>query len=152
MSDETIEVSVVMPCLNEADTLATCIRKARTAMDAAGLRGEVVVADNGSVDGSQEIAVREGARLVPVRARGYGAALMGGIAAARGRFVVMGDADDSYDFTEVPNFVERLREGHDLVQGCRLESGGGRVLPGAMPTLHRWLGNPMFSSLAQRWF
>ena len=147
-----IEVSVVMPCLNEADTLASCIRKARVAMDAAGLTGEVIVADNGSVDGSQAIAVREGARLVPVVARGYGAALMGGIAAARGRFVIMGDADDSYDFSEVPRFVARLREGHDLVQGCRLKSGGGRVLPGAMPALHRWLGNPMFSVLARRWF
>jgi glycosyltransferase involved in cell wall biosynthesis len=141
-----------MPCLNEGDTLASCIRKARAAMDAAGLAGEVIVADNGSVDGSQAIAIREGARLVPVVARGYGAALMGGIAAARGRFVIMGDADDSYDFGEVPRFVSRLREGHDLVQGCRLKSGGGQVLPGAMPVLHRWLGNPMFSVLARRWF
>ena len=141
-----------MPCLNEADTLATCIRKALTAMRHAGIAGEVVVADNGSTDDSPAIATAEGARLVPVADRGYGAALMGGIEAAHGRFVIMGDADDSYDFGEVPTFVERLREGYDLVQGCRLESGGGRVLPGAMPRLHRWLGNPMFSRIARRWF
>ncbi|HKB10522.1 MAG TPA: glycosyltransferase family 2 protein [Vicinamibacterales bacterium] len=146
------EVTVVMPCLNEADTLATCIRKARAAMTRAGIAGEVVVADNGSTDQSPAIARAEGARLVPVAARGYGAALMGGIDAARGRFVVMGDADDSYDFGEVPAFVEQLRQGYDLVQGCRLASGGGRVLPGAMPRLHRWLGNPMFSRIARRWF
>ena len=147
-----LEVTVVMPCLNEADTLAICIRKARVAMRNAGIAGEVVVADNGSTDDSAAIARAEGARLVLVADRGYGAALMGGIDAARGRFVIMGDADDSYDFGEVPAFVERLREGYDLVQGCRLESGGGRVLPGAMPRLHRWLGNPMFSRIARRWF
>jgi glycosyltransferase involved in cell wall biosynthesis len=147
-----IELSVVMPCLNEADTLGTCIRKARLAMAQAGIVGEVIVADNGSTDASLEIARAEGARLVPVRDRGYGAALMGGIEAARGRFVIMGDADDSYDFGEVPKFVERLRDGHELVQGCRLESGGGTVLPGAMPRLHRWLGNPMFSRIARTWF
>ena len=124
-----------MPCLNEADTLATCIRKARAAMDDAGILGEVVVADNGSTDGSVEIATREGARVVGVAAPGYGAALMGGINAARGHFIVMGDADDSYDFRTIPAFVQRLREGSELVQGCRLESGGGRVMPGAMPFL-----------------
>ena len=147
-----VEVSVVIPCLNEADTLATCIRKAQDGMARAGIAGEVVVADNGSTDGSPAIATAAGARLVPVADRGYGAALMGAIQAARGRFVVMGDADDSYDFGEVPAFVERLREGFDLVQGCRLPSGGGRVLPGAMPPLHRWFGNPMFSRIARTWF
>jgi glycosyltransferase involved in cell wall biosynthesis len=151
-STDDLEVSVVMPCLNEADTLATCIRKARGALDEAGIRAEIIVADNGSSDASVEIAEREGARVVSVTARGYGAALMGGIDTAKGRFIIMGDADDSYDFGEIPKFVERLREGFDLVQGCRLESGGGRVLPGAMPFLHRWLGNPMFSVLARRWF
>ena len=105
----------------------------------------MIVADNGSTDGSPALAERAGARVVPVPAKGYGAALMGGIAAARGRYVIMGDADDSYDFLEIPRFVEKLREGNDLVQGCRLPSGGGRVLPGAMPFLHRWLGNPLFS-------
>src|SRR6267378_4532035 len=147
-----IEVTVVMPSLNEADTLATCIRKARTAMENAGIVGEVLVADNGSSDDSVAIARSAGARVVLVTEKGYGAALMGGITAARGRFVIMGDADDSYDFGELPKFVERLRAGDELVQGCRLASGGGRVLPGAMPPLHRWLGNPVFSRVARRWF
>jgi len=151
-SQPVVEVSVVMPCLNEADTLATCIRKARAALDGAGICGEIIVADNGSTDESIAIAHREGARVVPVKTPGYGAALMGGIEAARGRFVVMGDADDSYDFGELPKFVDELRAGNDLVQGCRLEAGGGRVLPGAMPFTHRWFGNPMFSVLARRWF
>ncbi len=152
MSSEAPELSVVMPCLNEADTLAVCIRKAIAAMDQAGIVGEVIVADNGSTDGSREIAVREGARLVDVAARGYGSALKGGIAAARGRFVLMGDADDSYDFGEIPAFVERLRQGDELVQGCRLAKGGGKVMPGAMPFLHKWWGNPMFSAMARWWF
>jgi glycosyltransferase involved in cell wall biosynthesis len=151
VSDE-VEVSIVMPCLNEADTVATCVATARRALDAAGIQGEVVVADNGSADGSRQLAERAGGRVVLVTERGYGAALMGGIEAARGRFIVMGDADRSYDFLEVPRFVERLREGFDLVQGCRLPSGGGRVLPGAMPGLHYWLGNPLFSALARVWF
>jgi glycosyltransferase involved in cell wall biosynthesis len=146
------EVSVVMPCLNEADTLAVCIAKARRAFAEHGIAGEVVVADNGSIDDSPEIARREGARLVQASERGYGNALMAGIEAARGRYVVMGDADDSYDFLELPRFVEKLREGYELVQGCRLPSGGGRVLAGAMPLLHRRLGNPLFSALARRWF
>jgi glycosyltransferase involved in cell wall biosynthesis len=150
--DDAPEVSVVMPCLNEADTLEICIRKALAAFASAQIMGEVIVADNGSTDGSQEIATRAGARVVPVKFRGYGNALMGGIAAARGRFVIMGDADDSYDFGEVPAIVAKLREGYSLVQGCRLETGGGKVMPGAMPFLHRWLGNPMFSRLARWWF
>ena len=147
-----VEVSVVMPCLNEADTLAVCVGKALGAMRRYGIAGEVVVADNGSTDASVRIAVESGARVVAVAARGYGAALMGGIAASRGRFIVMGDADDSYDFGEIPRFVERLRQGYDLVQGCRLPSGGGRIMPRAMPALHRWVGNPLFSVLARRWF
>ena len=147
-----VEVSVVMPCLDEADTVAACVAKALRALDEAGIAGEVIVADNGSTDRSRELAARTGARVVPVPERGYGAALMGGIAAARGRYVVMGDADDSYDFLEVPCFVEKLREGYDLVQGCRLPSGGGRVLPGAMPLLHYWLGNPLFSAIARLFF
>jgi len=151
-SDGSCELSIVMPCLNEAETLATCIAKARRAMAEASIAGEVVVADNGSTDGSQAIAEREGARVVPVAARGYGSALMGGIAAARGRFVLMGDADDSYDFLEVPRFMAPLRAGAELVQGCRLPSGGGTVAEGAMPFLHRWWGNPMFSAMARRWY
>jgi glycosyltransferase involved in cell wall biosynthesis len=141
-----------MPCLNEADTIASCIGKAMEALRAHRISGEVVVADNGSTDGSQEIATALGARVIPVAEKGYGSALMGGIAAARGRFVVMGDADDSYDFREIPGFLAKLRDGYDLVQGCRLPAGGGRVMPGAMPFLHRWWGNPMFSWLARGWF
>ena len=147
-----VEVSVVMPCLNEAETLGVCVEKAQRALREAGIAGEVIVADNGSTDGSQAIAERLGARVVPVRDRGYGNALMGGIASARGRFVIMGDADDSYDFLAIPAFVDKLREGYDLVQGCRLPAGGGRVMPGAMPRLHRYWGNPMFSAMARRWF
>jgi hypothetical protein len=147
-----LELSVVMPCLNEADTIATCVRKALKAIEEHGLDAEVVIADNGSTDGSQAIAQGLGARVVPVAAKGYGSALMGGIAAARGRYVIMGDADDSYDFTEIPKFVGALRGGFDLVQGCRLPAGGGTVLPGAMPFLHRWWGNPMFSFMARNMF
>ena len=149
---DDLELSVVMPCLNEADTIEVCIRKAKEAMALAGIRGEIVVADNGSTDGSQAIAHRLGARVVPVAVKGYGSALMGGIAASQGRFVIMGDADDSYDFREIPRFVEKLRGGADLVQGCRLPSGGGTVLPKAMPFTHRWCGNPMFTALARTWF
>jgi glycosyltransferase involved in cell wall biosynthesis len=147
-----IEVSVVMPCLDEADTLRVCIEKAQQAMRESGIIGEVIVADNGSTDDSSLIAITSGARLVHIENRGYGNALMGGIAAARGKFVIMGDADDSYDFREIPRFVEKLRAGAELVQGCRLPSGGGTVKPGAMPFSHRWLGNPMFSFLVRHMF
>lgn len=149
---EQFELSVVMPCLNEADTVAACVEKAVRALREARISGEVLVADNGSTDGSQQLAEAQGARVVAVSAKGYGNALMGGIAASRGRFVVMGDADDSYDFLEIPKFVARLREGFDLVQGCRLPAGGGTVPPGAMPWSHRWIGNPLFSLLARSWF
>ena len=147
-----IEVSVVMPCLNEADTLETCIGKAQRAFQDNDIPGEIIVADNGSTDGSVAIAGRMGARVVHVEAKGYGNALMGGIAAAGGRFVIMGDADDSYDFLEILRFVEKLRQGYDLVQGCRLPSGRGKIMPGAMPFLHRWWGNPMFSAIVRHWF
>lgn len=148
MGEEGLEVSVVIPCLNEHETVGMCVQKAVGALTQSGLAGEVIVADNGSTDGSVEIAESLGARVVAVRARGYGHALRGGIEVARGRYVIMGDADDSYDFREVPRFVSELRKGYDLVQGCRLPSGGGKVLPGAMPWLHRWIGNPMLSWLA----
>ncbi|HTA74126.1 MAG TPA: glycosyltransferase family 2 protein, partial [Gemmatimonadaceae bacterium] len=147
-----IEVSVVMPCLNEAETVGQCVAKARAALSSYGVEGEVIVADNGSTDGSQAIATAAGARVVPVSERGYGNALMGGIAAAQGTYVVMGDADMSYDFDEVPRFLDRLRAGDELVQGCRLPSGGGTVVAGAMPPLHKWWGNPMFSWMARVWF
>ncbi len=147
-----IELSVVMPCLNEADTLEICIQKAQTAMTDHSIVGEVVIADNGSTDGSVGIANRMGARVVNVTERGYGAALRGGIEAAHGKYVIMGDADDSYDFLQIPKFVEKLREGNELVMGCRLKGGGGTVLPGAMPKLHRWWGNPMFSAMVRTMF
>jgi glycosyltransferase involved in cell wall biosynthesis len=143
------EVSIVMPCLNEAETLATCIRKAKRALWEQEIDGEVIVADNGSTDGSQAIALREGARLVEVTARGYGNALIGGITAARGRYVIMGDADDSYDFLDVPSFVVKLREGYDLVMGNRFKGG---IKPGAMPLLHRYLGNPVLSAMGRLFF
>lgn len=148
----TIELSVVIPCLNEADTLASCVGKALRAMEDHGVSGEVIVADNGSTDDSMNIAHTSGARVISVEGPGYGRALMGGIESARGRYVLMGDADDSYDFLELPNFLEKLRAGFDLVQGCRLPSGGGRVLPGAMPLTHRYVGNPLFTLLVRWWF
>jgi glycosyltransferase involved in cell wall biosynthesis len=152
MAAKEIELSVVMPCLNEADTLEICISKAQKAMRETGINGEVVIADNGSTDGSISIANRMGARVVNIAERGYGAALRGGIEAAYGKFIIMGDADDSYDFLEIPKFVEKLREGNALVMGCRLPGGGGQVLPGAMPHLHRWWGNPMFSAMVRKMF
>jgi glycosyltransferase involved in cell wall biosynthesis len=147
-----IELTVVMPCLNEADTVAICVSKAVSTLSSMGIPSEVIVADNGSTDGSQELARSAGARVVQVAERGYGAALMGGIREARGKYVVMGDADDSYDFAALPFFYEKLRAGIDLVQGCRLPRGGGTVLPGAMPFLHRWFGNPALSSLVRLMF
>jgi glycosyltransferase involved in cell wall biosynthesis len=146
----SLEVSVVIPCLNEADTLEACIAKAQRALAQHNITGEIIVADNGSTDRSLAIAHRMGAEIVHVTAKGYGNALMGGIAAARGKFIIMGDADDSYDFLQIPHFVEKLRAGFELVQGCRLPSGGGTVQPGAMPFLHRWFGNPILSGLT-RW-
>lgn len=152
LSSGTVELSIVIPCLNEAESIGICVEKATRSIREAGITGEVIVADNGSRDGSREISERLGARVVAVPLRGYGNALMGGIAAARGRYILMGDADDSYDFLEMPKFLHRLREGAELVQGCRLPSGGGGVRPGAMPFLHRWIGNPALSRLARTMF
>ena len=144
-----VEVSVVIPCLNEANSLAMCVDKARDAFRAAGLSGEVIVADNGSTDGSIQIAEEHGARLIRVPERGYGAALRAGIAAARGPFIIMGDADDSYDFTDVPRFVGKLREGYDIVMGNRFR---GEIKPGAMPRLHKYFGNPGLTALLNTFF
>jgi len=149
---EEIEVSFVLPCLNEARTLPVCIRKAQQSIKNLSLSAEIIVADNGSTDGSPELAKSLGARVVPVPARGYGAALLTGIQAARGRYVIMGDADDSYDFSTVGGFVAGLRGGTDLVMGCRLPSGGGTILPGAMPWKHRWIGNPALSAIGRMFF
>ncbi len=146
------ECSVVMPCLNEEDTLGICLEKARRALTEHGIDGEIIVADNGSTDRSLDIAAQAGARIVHVPCKGYGHALMGGIAVARGRYIIMGDADDSYDFLDIPKFVDKLRAGADLVMGCRLPSGGGTIEPGAMPFLHQWLGNPMFTAMARLMF
>jgi glycosyltransferase involved in cell wall biosynthesis len=147
-----IELSIVMPCLDEAETVGACVGKAVAWLGSNGVKGEVIVADNGSADGSQQVARAAGARIVDIASRGYGSALMGGIAASRGRFIIMGDADDSYDFSNLGSFVTGLRGGADLVQGCRLPAGGGQVMPGAMPKLHLWWGNPMFSAMGRLWF
>lgn len=146
------EISLVMPCLNEAETLAICIRKGFAAFAEAGVRGEIVVADNGSNDGSPDIAVREGARVVVIGEKGYGSALRGGIAGARAPWIIMGDADDSYDFSNIQPFLEKLRGGWDLVMGCRMPRGGGKILPGAMPWKHRWIGNPALSFIGRLLF
>lgn len=146
MADQTLELTILMPCLNEAETLAACIDKAQAYLTRSGIAGEVLVADNGSTDGSQAIAARHHARVVEIAARGYGSALIGGIQAARGRYVVMGDADDSYDFSRLDGFVERLRAGDQLVMGNRFRGG---IQPGAMPLLHRYLGNPVLSFLGR---
>ena len=140
---------MVMPCLNEGATVAGCVRKALGAMQQHAIRGEVIVADNGSTDGSRQLALDAGARVVAVETRGYGSALRAGIAAARGRYVLMGDADDSYDFTHLDRFVNKLREGYDLVIGNRFQGG---IQPGAMPPLHRYLGTPVLTTLARLFF
>ena len=151
MKDE-LEISIVLPCLNEAETLEGCLLEAFTALQTCATTGEVIVADNGSTDGSIEIARRSGARLVTVPSKGYGSALLGGIKAARGKFVLMGDADGSYDFRELSRFLERLRQGDELVMGCRFPRCGGKILPGAMPWKHRWIGNPILSGLGKLFF
>lgn len=147
--NEQYELTILMPCLNEAETLATCIKKARTFLDESGVNGEIVVADNGSTDGSQQIAIENGARVVNVPEKGYGAALIGGCNGALGKYVIMGDADDSYDFLHLMPFIEKLREGYDLVMGNRFKGG---IEKGAMPPLHRYLGNPVLSFIARLFF
>jgi glycosyltransferase involved in cell wall biosynthesis len=146
---DNVELSVVMPCLNEAATVGICVKKAIEALDRHGIRGEVIVADNGSTDGSQQIAREMGARVLDVERRGYGSALQSGIAAAHGQFVLMGDADDTYDFSQLDEFAAKLREGYDLVMGNRFK---GKILPGAMPPLHRYLGNPVLTGLGRLFF
>jgi glycosyltransferase involved in cell wall biosynthesis len=146
---KAVELTILMPCLDEAETVGTCIRKAQRFLAQAAISGEVLIADNGSTDGSQAIAEKLGARVVRVADRGYGAALIGGIQAANGRYVIMGDADDSYDFSALTPFVERLRSGADLVMGNRFKGG---IAPGAMPFLHRYLGNPVLSWTGRLFF
>lgn len=149
MSRADLELTILMPCLNEAETLAVCIDKAQSYLARSGIAGEVVIADNGSTDGSQQIALKVGARVVEVPEKGYGAALGGGIAAARGKYIIMGDADDSYDFANLDLFVEKLRQGYVLVMGNRFKGG---VKPGAMPWHHRYIGNPILSFCGRLFF
>jgi hypothetical protein len=144
-----IEVTIVMPCLNEAETLERCIAKAQQAIRMHRLRAEIVIADNGSNDGSQAIAERLGARVVAIGQKGYGSALRGGIEAARGRYVIMGDSDDSYDFSSIYPFIQQLRNGYDLVMGNRFQGG---IMPGAMPWKHRWIGNPVLTGIGRLFF
>jgi glycosyltransferase involved in cell wall biosynthesis len=144
-----LELTILMPCLNEAETVASCVGKARSFLQRTGIEGEVLVADNGSTDGSPELARNAGARIVQVTAKGYGSALLGGLRAARGRYVIMGDADDSYDFSRLDGFVESLRSGDTMVIGHRFRGG---IRPGAMPWLHRYLGNPVLSFLGRLFF
>ena len=145
----TLELSILMPCLNEAETLEICIEKAQKSLRELDIVGEVIIADNGSTDGSQAIATRMGAIVVPVAAKGYGSALMGGILAARGVYIIMGDADDSYNFSNLGAFVHKLREGFDLVMGNRFQGG---IKPGAMPPLHKYLGNPVLTWVGRLFF
>jgi glycosyltransferase involved in cell wall biosynthesis len=145
----TCELTVLMPCLNEAETIERCIIKARAFIARSGTDGEIVIADNGSTDGSQAIARAHGARVLNVPTRGYGSALLAGIRAARGVFVIMGDSDDSYDFSKLDQFLERLRDGFDLVMGNRFAGG---IRPGAMPALHRYLGNPVLTAIGRLFF
>ena len=144
-----MELTVVIPCLNEAETVATCVSKAALFIEQNGIDGEVVVADNGSTDGSRQLAADAGARVVPIKDRGYGNALTGGILAARGEYVIMGDADDSYDFMNLMPFIVELRKGADMVMGNRFKGG---IEPGAMPPLHRYLGNPVLSFIGRLFF
>ncbi len=146
---DLVEVSIVMPCLNEAETLATCLEKAQRYLQENDISGEVIVADNGSIDGSQQIAQSMNARVVNVPTKGYGSALKAGIMAARGQYVIMGDADDSYDFSRLNPFVQKLRQGYDLVMGNRFRGG---IAPGAMPLLHRYLGNPVLTGIGRLLF
>jgi len=149
MDTESVEISVVMPCLNEAETIVACVEEAFASLHKENIAGEVVVADNGSTDNSQVLAAQAGARVVRVGRRGYGHALKAGIEAARGKYIIMGDADGSYDFGELTHFMNLLHKGCDLVMGCRLPRGGGSIEPGAMPWKHRWIGNPVLSGLGR---
>jgi glycosyltransferase involved in cell wall biosynthesis len=149
IEESQIEISIVMPCLNEHETVGICVRKAMDALRAANIQGEVIVADNGSTDGSQQIAIDNGAHIVDVHEKGYGNALRGGIRSARGQFILMADADDSYDLSHTPRFVEKLRQGADLVMGNRFQGG---IADDAMPFLHRYLGNPVLTAIGKLFF
>jgi len=146
---QELELSIVMPCLNEAETLSACLSKAQASLEALNVAGEIIIADNGSTDGSQGLAAEKGARVVSVPVKGYGSAIMGGMAAARGKYIIMGDADDSYDFSNLGPFLTKLRAGYDLVMGNRFKGG---IEPGAMPFLHKYLGNPVLTAIGRLFF
>lgn len=147
-----MEVSIILPCLNEARTIGSCVSKAHMTLAINQISGEIIVADNGSNDESREIACSLGATVIKVQEKGYGAALMGGIAAAQGKYIIIGDADDSYDFSAILPFILKLREGYDLVMGCRFPKGGGTIMPGAMPWKHRFIGTPILSAIGRLFF
>jgi glycosyltransferase involved in cell wall biosynthesis len=149
---DPVELTILMPCLNEAETLARCIEKAKNGIQKSGVRGEILIADNGSTDGSIQIAEKSGVRVVHVKAKGYGSALIGGVRAAGGEWILMGDADDSYDFSNINGFVKKFQEGFELIMGCRLPVGGGTISPGAMPWKNRWIGNPILSFIGRLFF
>ena len=149
---QPLQLTILMPCLNEAETIARCVETARIGLERAGVPGEILIADNGSTDGSQAIAEKLGARVVAIAEKGYGNALRGGILAARGEWIIMGDADASYDFAESDRFVKKFQEGYELVMGCRLPAGGGTILPGAMPWKNRWIGNPILTTIGRVFF
>jgi glycosyltransferase involved in cell wall biosynthesis len=149
VEEESVELSIVMPCLNEAQTLTTCIRKAKKFLADHNIAGEVVIGDNGSTDGSQEIAIQNGARVVPIARRGYGSAIHGATLQCKGKYVIVGDSDDSYDFANLMPFVDRLRQGDDLVMGNRFLGG---IRPGAMPWKNRYIGNPILTAIGQLFF
>jgi len=151
-SSNEIEVTILMPCLNEEETIEFCVVEAMNAISASGVNGEVLIADNGSTDGSRSIAQNNGARVVTVKNKGYGNALIGGIKAAKGKYIIMGDADGSYKFGDLPHFLKKLKLGADLVMGCRLPKGGGTIEPGAMPWKHRYIGNPVLSRFGKLFF
>src|SRR5579862_4034585 len=149
MNEAPLELTILMPCLNEAETIEVCVRKASEFLKTRGIAGEVLIADNGSTDGSQQLAQALGARVAQIPARGYGAALLGGIQAARGTFIIMADADDSYDFSALDPFMTKLRAGYELVMGNRFLGG---IRPNAMPPLHRYLGNPVLTGIGRLFF
>lgn len=147
-----MDLSVVIPCLNESETLKICIQKAKNKINELGIKGEIIISDNGSTDGSQEIAINLGAKVFHASIKGYGAAVSNGIKNSTGKYILIVDGDDSYNFSDLPNFYNKIKEGYDLVQGCRLPSGGGRIEKGAMPITHRLIGNPMFTSMVKLFF
>ncbi len=147
-----MDISVVIPCLNEADTLGICIKKAKDQIDKLNLNGEIIVSDNGSSDGSKQIALQMDAKVFDCEKKGYGSAVINGINNSKGKYILIADADDSYDFNELPKFYNKIKEGYDLVQGCRMPVGGGKIEKGAMPTSHRLIGNPFFSKLVKLFY